>query len=149
MLEVTSIVKSWDNFTDISNAHEKLFDTYTTKQIELYLKSIQNLPIHWEDSITSLKWLTDEQLELMSKGLTDFKDSFVIVSDRAIRAECHVVAKHLKEFNPDWQLVQGFCATEEGCGTEWHFHSFCINEEGTIIEPTPIIRDRYFGIICS
>ncbi len=74
----------------------------------------------------------------------------IIISPNAIPNQCHKVAALDKKLNPTWKRCVGFAMSDDtcGCGCEWHYHSFCIDDFGNIVEPTPIIRSRYVGVVC-
>ena len=62
--------------------------------------------------------------------------------------ECHARAVLGKLLNPSWKLVIGFALIDDG-DIEWVFHSFLINDNDEIIEPTPLKRDKYWGSILT
>lgn len=145
MFQIVDIIKSWDNFEKYSNAKKYLKSQGNKEEIIKYLKAINSLPLTWEDAITKLEQITKEDLDLMSNGLIRITGN-VIISDIAVNGQCHQIAKSLKLANPEWKLYIGFCDTESLVSADWNLHSFCVDTEGNIIEPTNIERYRYFGI---
>lgn len=69
----------------------------------------------------------------------------VKISKNAKAQCCYEIAKKEKLAHPKWDLYVGPCMSygDEG---DYHFHAFCITPKGVIIEPTPIVRDYYYGI---
>ena len=74
-------------------------------------------------------------------------DKKVILSDYLIYHECHAVSSYIWLNNPHYHYVLGFAY--ENDNDIWYFHSFLINDEGVIIEPSPIVRQVYWGRVMS
>ena len=146
---MTDLVKSWQNFTSFENATKYLRSKGKRRTIRKFLKVLNHLPyVDWETSVTNIKWMSFSDITLMSRGMKEFKGE-VIVSPNAIAGQCHKVAALDKKLNPAWKLCVGFAMSEECASTEWHYHSFCVNEHGNIVEPTTHERERYVGVIVS
>ncbi len=62
------------------------------------------------------------------------------VGPYAVAGQCHALAVvHYLAAPARWQIWSGFADGH-------HFHSWLVHESGeTLLEPTPILRDRYFG----
>lgn len=145
MMTIYDIVHKWNNFASYSNAKPLLTDNYSQEQIEKYLQAILPLPLCWEDSVTSIRNIEPEQLDILATGISLIRgDIFLHLG--GVNGECHRIAKELKQQNPEWKLYLGFCDTEEACGAEWHLHSFCVTDKGVIVEPTKIQRCNYYGV---
>lgn len=147
MFVISDIVNGWENFTSFANATEYLRNFGDEEIIVKYLKCINWLPLEFEDAITKFAQMSDEDMDLISNGIQQIKTN-VIVSDKAEAGQCHKVAEALIKEDPTLRLFIGFAVYDNSCaaGRDWHYHSFCMNNKGEIIEPTPMVRDIYFGV---
>lgn len=85
----------------------------------------------------------DAYLLLHSPLLGTFYNS-VISYEKGLLGECHAVTAYLCLSNPTWKYCFGLAEHGE-CLTEWSIHSWCLNEEKQLVEPTPLIRNKYVG----
>lgn len=146
---MTDLVKSWENFTSFENATKYLRSKGKRNTISKFLKVLNYLPyVDWETSVTNIRWIYFRHLTMMSRGMKEFKGD-IIISPNAIPGQCHKVAALDKKLNPTWKLCIGFAMSDENVATEWHHHSFCIDDNGNIIEPTTHERVRYVGTVIS
>ena len=60
---------------------------------------------------------------------------------------CHVIAAYEHYLNPKIKIGFGFAYSDDL--STWYMHSFNISEEGNVIEPTPLIREAYWGRILT
>jgi hypothetical protein len=117
------------------------------KRRKLYNRIVAQLPfLQYEDWVTPIKDLRSKDLRWLSSSPGKVFHDEPIIYDKAISQQCHTVAAYAWLSNPGWKLVLGFAAMDSMCGEEWHFHSFCIDNHGTIIEPTTLTRSRYWGV---
>ena len=63
------------------------------------------------------------------------------VSKYAINQQCHAVAAYEWLEDPTQKFIFGFSYIDSA----WYMHSFLKNSSGRIIEPTPLVRDIYWG----
>ncbi len=145
MINLFDMVDSWHHFNEYNFVKDKLKQKDTKERVMLYLKALDVIPFHWEDCVTSVIHITTEQLELMSQGLSLIKGE-VEISINAKPMECLVVSEQDQRENPSLKRYIGFAESGELSNSEWHFHAFCVKPDGVILEPTPIIRNRYYGI---
>lgn len=50
MVELFNMVESWEHFEDYKHAKIELRKKDTEERIALYLKALNVIPFHWEDS---------------------------------------------------------------------------------------------------
>lgn len=139
----------------VEYADNELIDTSilykNTKKGALYNEVIELLP-NWCANVTDIADLRKEDLETLLGDFTVFsKNNPVKRLKGAPDQECHAVAAHLWHTNPGYKLVCGLAYSEERTEdlSSWHFHSFCIDTDGVIVEPTPIVRDWYVGSVLT
>lgn len=60
---------------------------------------------------------------------------------------CHAIAAYEHYLNPKIKIGFGFAYSDDL--STWYMHSFNISEEGNVIEPTPLIREIYWGRILT
>lgn len=60
------------------------------------------------------------------------------VLDLAVTSQCHAMAAFHWVMNPRWTIYTGF-------SDKTHFHSWLIDDRQRLCEPTPILRDTYYG----
>ena len=117
------------------------------KRRELHDRITAQIPfLQHEDWVTpekdlrakDLRWLTGAPRKVFRGDPRTYAN--------AVSQQCHAAAAHAWLTNPGWTLVLGFACMESMCGLEWHFHSFCLDENGTVVEPTPLTRDQYWGV---
>lgn len=115
---------------------------------KLYKQMVARLPGTWEDQVTPLKRIRDQDLLLLAEApARRFNGEDALEYEHARDQECHALAAHAWLSNPGWQLVFGFAAQESMCSADWHLHSFCLNESGQVVEPTPLYRQDYWGVV--
>jgi hypothetical protein len=147
MIEVTDIAEGWCNFTSPENVTDDLRALVGQERGVQFLTAINALPLAWEDLITNPKDIDDEFLDLMSHGLEHFSGK-VIISPLAEAQKCHEVSERLVSQDPNLKRCIGFAVMDNDIiSREWHLHSFCIDQAGNIVEPTPIEREIYYGVI--
>ena len=106
--------------------------------------------LHIEEDDVPFKQRIREQdayLLLHSPNLGTFHNNAVSY-EKGVLGECHAVTAYMCLENPNWKYCYGLAEHGE-CLTEWSIHSWCLNEQNQIIEPTPLIRNRYIGIELS
>lgn len=153
MLEMTSVVRSWDNFTSLGNATDKLVALSEGDEVKLknYLLTLNCIyPLSWEDGVTRIDDIWEPVLALTSKGIKKINFTGIITYKEAKAGQCHKVAAKAYLKNPNLKWMIGFAAIDEASAAlDWHLHSFLIEEQDddlVIIEPTTFDRDYYFGI---
>ncbi len=130
---------------------------YTDEAYQQYIKAVaklianDQLEIHLEIPIskTSDYYLSPEirhliymekiLLEVADNG-KEFNASQASSSPYGIRGECHAMAAFHWVFHQDHAI----CA---GISDKIHAHSWLLSPDNFIIEPTPIPRETYYGII--
>lgn len=120
------------------------------QQIRTFFRSLMNIPFYWEDSVTSPNHLDPDVFKALGKGPVKIEGN-VLCSSLAENQRCfHVSLLEVKR-DPTLTLMLGYATIDDSCfaGYEWHVHAFCVNQCGDIIEPTPLKRDRYYGIPAS
>lgn len=116
----------------------------------LYQQVLALLPGRHEAEVTACDQLRLIDLQWMtSKPGQSFSGEDALEYEHAVEQECHAAAAHAWLSNPGWQLVLGFAYSEERTEelSAWHFHSFCLDEAGNVVEPTPYGRAAYWGVI--
>lgn len=116
----------------------------------LYEAVLDALPGWCDAFVTPERSLREQDLALMAGRGHVFAGAPREYS-QAREQECHAVAAYAWLRNPGWQLVMGFAYSEElneACSS-WHFHSFCLDGRGRLVEPTPCARDRYWGSVLT
>lgn len=115
-----------------------------------YSQLVASLPGTWEDFVSPIDCFRDQDLLWLTQpGGRCFDAETAEEYAHARMQECHAMAAHAWLSNPGWQLVLGFAAMESCCSTEWLFHSFCVTESGQVVEPTPLGRGHYWGVVLS
>lgn len=92
--------------------------------------------------------IDDQQLkELAMNGRMVPKEHPVKENLAGVMGQCHALASYLWLCNPSWKLYLGFGYQDEEvpCNSSWYLHSFLVDTEGVIVEPTPLERDGYWG----
>lgn len=130
--------------------NNKLKKKFKYSILSTWFKGIEYLPLTWEDSVTKPSNIDKCILREMADGLVEFNLPAVesVVSKEQ---KCFHISLLEKERNPAYRLMVGYATINEEvvAGNDWHCHAFIITPDNTIIEPTPIKRDRYFGIEIS
>lgn len=115
----------------------------------LYQQVVSRIPGRQEATVTKLEHLREQDLRVLHACEPRVIKGRVRQFAQAMPGQCHAVAAYAWLRNPGWRLAMGFAYSEElneACSS-WHFHSFCVDEKGRIIEPTTIDRDAYWGVI--
>lgn len=91
--------------------------------------------------VSPIEAFEDYDLIALKKGIPIISE--VSIHTEAIEQECHALTAYawLKDRNLKIHSGLGYSEHLDG----WYAHSFSTNEKGKIIEPTPLIRDLYFG----
>jgi len=71
--------------------------------------------------------------------LIEHKD--IRVSKYAVNQQCHAVSAWEWLNNPELKYMLGFTYIDH----TWYMHSFLIDTDDCIVEPTPITREMYWG----
>lgn len=118
-----------------------------------FAHSLSGVNLFLEDVVTEPKEIDPIILAEMGKGVSHF-DLPVLFSGMAENQMCMVVSIAEKRRWPSyrlmvgWATIHGLSEQADGCN-EWHCHAFLITPEKTIIEPTPLKRDVYYGVELS
>lgn len=121
------------------------------EKLENYQRLLENLP-NWCESVTSIDGFREKDLELILSEFQIFsKKTKIKLTKGAPYQECHAVSAYLWKNRTGYRIVTGLAYSEElnESLSDWHYHSFCIDEKNTIIEPTPIERNWYVGTILN
>lgn len=116
----------------------------------LYAKLLQELPWRRSASVTACEDLREQDLRLVvGQGKLIPTIGEPKVYKKAQLQECHAIAAYAWLKHPGWKLCYGFAYSEEltEALSSWHAHSFCLDEKGRIIEPTPNERTLYWGVV--
>lgn len=117
----------------------------------LYKQLLEFLPNHCEN-VTPSRVFREQDLQMILEDFTVFRRNHPVRRLRgAPDQECHAVSAWLWKTNPGYRIICGMAYSEElneSC-SDWHFHSFCVDQEGVIVEPTPIVRDWYVGSVLT
>lgn len=120
------------------------------KRVKLYETLVARLPGTWDDIITPMNQFRDSDLVLLTENPGKrFNGESAVEYEHAREQQCHAMAAHAWLSNPGWTLVYGFASQESLCSAEWHLHSFCLDGFGTVVEPTTLGRDYYWGVVLS
>ncbi len=120
------------------------------QRIKLYDDLVARLPGTWDDIVTPLARIRDCDLVLLTDHCGQrFSGADAIEYEHAREQACHAMAAHAWLTNPTWSMVFGFAAVESLCSSEWHLHSFCLADTGEVVEPTPLGREYYWGVVLS
>ena len=65
--------------------------------------------------------------------------------EKGVLGQCHAVTAYMCLSNPDWIYCFGLAECGD-CLTEWSIHSWCLNADKELIEPTTLVRQKYVGI---
>lgn len=115
-----------------------------------FIQGLKNIPLTWEDGVTSPQDIDTDVLFELSRGPV-WINLPVRESYQSENQLCFHVSLMEKRRNSSHKFMIGY-ATIDGdyaVGNEWHCHAFIITPKGTIIEPTPLLRSRYYGIEAS
>jgi hypothetical protein len=156
---IGDIIKGWENedyslYNSIDNIEPEFLGKYgeVISRAYLALLSYNQLPLSLSDWVTSPDDIPGNFISFLSKVTMKYsgktfqrEDQKRVVYSRHKKAQaCYQVSRNEIARNPDWKLYTGLCLTYPE-DDEYHLHAFCVREDGTIIEPTPIKRNRYSG----
>lgn len=91
--------------------------------------------------ISPIEAFEDYDLIALRKGTPIINE--VKIHKDAVEQECHAITAYAWLKDRDLKIHSGLGYSEHLDG--WYAHSFATNKKGKIIEPTPLIRDLYFG----
>lgn len=118
------------------------------KRRRLYDRIVAQLPGTVDDFVTPEKHFRGRDLRRLTSAPGQlFHGDTAVEFSQAVAQECHAVSAYAWLCNPGWRYVYGFAALDSCCENEWHCHSFCLDEAGTVIEPTPLGREQYWGVV--
>ena len=80
---------------------------------KMYQSLLGRIPYHGEEDITKLANLSDFDLRVMNKGLTQISGRVREYSKARTQA-CHAVAAYAWLKNPGWEILRGFAYCDEG-----------------------------------
>jgi hypothetical protein len=137
-------------FPSLLSATPSFRKQFKPKVITNFFNSLVNIPLTWEDSVTSPNDLDALLLKELGNRPILIKGE-VVESAYSENQKCFHIAVLEKQLNPKWQLMIGYATIDGECavGNDWHAHAFLINEIGEIIEPTPMRRTQYYGVELS
>lgn len=119
----------------MSNKHKE----YLIKKLESKLIKLNNGIEPWFYDGTYAQY--DELKRLINEGVI-INNTKIEISPFAINQACHCISAYLAMNDNTLTLYTGYSLYSDG----WYYHSWCVNNDGVIIEATPIEREIYFGI---